>query len=203
LARCTAIESSPQLCLSTERITAYPHDASFPRLARHPPQSTLLPSTEQDPGRSGRHGRCRSQSGLGSQGETMIDFRTDAQQCDRSALHIIHMLQIWHRVHNLRYTPPTALQVCFVAGTTHLLSLASSRANSKKHLEAAAHLVECVRLLRFMAVSWPAAEQARLLLDGLRADYGLAGPISVPPSPRSAPRYDPIGTTNNGTSSSE
>jgi len=113
---------------------------------------------------------------------------SNMQQCDRAALHIIHLLQIWHRVHNLRYTPPTALQVCFVAGTTHLLSLASSRTGSKKHTEAAEHLVECVRLLGFMAVSWPAAEQARLLLDGLRNDYGLGGSVSVPTSPRATSR---------------
>lgn len=94
------------------------------------------------------------------------------------------MLQIWHRYHDLRYTPPTALQVCFIAGTTHLLSLASSRSNSKKHVEAAANVDECVKLLRCMAVSWPAAEQARLLLDGLRTDYGLSGTSSVPQSPK-------------------
>jgi hypothetical protein len=111
-------------------------------------------------------------------------FSADCQQCDRAASHVIQMLQIWHRFHNLRYTPPTALQVCFIAGTTHLLSLASSRSNSKKHVEAAANVDECVKLLRCMAVSWPAAEQARLLLDGLRTDYGLSGTTSVPQSPK-------------------
>ena len=94
------------------------------------------------------------------------------------------MLQIWHRFHDLRYSPPSALQVCFIAGTTHLLSLASSRSNSKKHVEAAANVDECVKLLRYMAVSWPAAEQARLLLDGLRTDYGLSGTASVPQAPK-------------------
>ena len=94
------------------------------------------------------------------------------------------MLHIWHRYHDLRYTPPTALQVCFVAGTTHLLSLASSRSNSKKHAEAAANVDECVKLLRCMAVSWPAAEQARLLLDGLRTDYGLSSTTSVQQPPK-------------------
>lgn len=106
------------------------------------------------------------------------------KQCDRAASHVIQMLQIWHRIHDLRYSPPTALQVCFIAGTTHLLSLATSRSSTKKHLEAAVKVDECVRLLRFMAVSWPAAEQARLLLDGLRTDYGLSGTASVPQSPR-------------------
>ena len=89
---------------------------------------------------------------------------------------------------------------CFVAGTTHLLSLASSRSNSKKHVEAAANVDECVKLLRRMAVSWPAAEQARLLLDGLRTDYGLAGTVSVPVSPKresAALPSEPTGTGQN------
>ena len=94
------------------------------------------------------------------------------------------MFHIWHRIHDLRYSPPTAFQVCFVAGTTHLLSLASSRVSSKKHMDAAANVNECVKLLKHMAVSWPAAEQARILLEGLRTDYGLSGSASVPDSPR-------------------
>ena len=33
---------------------------------------------------------------------------------------------------------------------------------------------ECLKLLQLIAVSWPAAEQACMLLDGLREEYGFS-----------------------------
>jgi hypothetical protein len=61
-----------------------------------------------------------------------------------------------------------------VAGTTHLLSLASARSNSKQESESLARVDECSDLLKLIAASWPAAEQAGMLLDGLREDYGFS-----------------------------
>ncbi|WRT67559.1 uncharacterized protein IL334_004531 [Kwoniella shivajii] len=95
------------------------------------------------------------------------------KQCDRAALQVITLLQIWHRLHNLRFCPPTAIQCCFIAGTTHLLSLASSQA-PKKQTEALGRAQECIRLMKLMAVSWPAARGQQVLLENLLSEYGLS-----------------------------
>ncbi|KAK4689029.1 urea carboxylase, partial [Tremellales sp. Uapishka_1] len=97
----------------------------------------------------------------------------DAQQCDEAALQITSLLQTWHRLHDLRFSPPTALQCCFIAGTTHLLAMASSQTPKKQTL-ALARVQECTRLLGLMAVTWPAARQKQLVLETLLAEYGLA-----------------------------
>jgi hypothetical protein len=104
----------------------------------------------------------------------VVHTDSDLKQCDKAAIHVIHLLWIWHRYHDLRFSPPTALQVCFVAGTTHLLSLASARSNSKRQSDSVARVDECLRLLGFMAKSWLAAEQARALLQGLKEEYGFS-----------------------------
>ncbi|WWC70565.1 uncharacterized protein I206_104516 [Kwoniella pini CBS 10737] len=95
------------------------------------------------------------------------------KQCDKAALHMIGLLQTWHRFHNLRYCPPTAIQCCFIAGTTHLLSLASSQ-GPKKQSEALLRAQECIKLMKLMAVSWPAAKHQQMLLENLLSEYGLS-----------------------------
>ncbi|ORY32910.1 fungal-specific transcription factor domain-domain-containing protein [Naematelia encephala] len=95
------------------------------------------------------------------------------KQCDKAAVHVITLLQTWHRLHDLRFTPPTALQCCFIAGTTHLLSMVSSR-TPKKQAEALSRVQECIRLLKLIAVSWPAAQQKQILLENLLGEYGLS-----------------------------
>jgi hypothetical protein len=46
--------------------------------------------------------------------------------------------------------------------------------------------MECIRLMRFMAVSWPAAKQTQILLENLLAEYGFSaenkGEGSIRPS---------------------
>lgn len=96
------------------------------------------------------------------------------KHCDRAAHQIVSLLEIWHRQHDLRHVPPTALQCCFIAGTTHLLSFASSR-SEKRQTEALGRAQKCIQLLSYMAVSWPAALQKQKLLEELMAEYGRAG----------------------------
>ncbi|WWC62347.1 uncharacterized protein I303_104943 [Kwoniella dejecticola CBS 10117] len=95
------------------------------------------------------------------------------KQCDKAALQVIGLLQTWHRFHNLRFCPPTAIQCCFIAGTTHLLSLASSQ-GPKKQSEALARAQECIQLMKLMAVSWPAARHQQVLLENLLSEYGIS-----------------------------
>jgi hypothetical protein len=94
------------------------------------------------------------------------------QHCDRAAIQIVALLQTWHRLHDLRFTPPTALQCCFVAGTTHLLSFATSRTEKKK-TDALNRAQDCIRLMSYMAVSWPAAQQKQKFLEDLLVEYGM------------------------------
>jgi hypothetical protein len=103
----------------------------------------------------------------------LFDFRFVDQHCDRAAMQIVTLLQTWHRLHDLRFTPPTALQCCFIAGTTHLLSFASSR-TEKKQADALSRAQECIRLMSYMAVSWPAAQQKQKLLEDLLGEYGMS-----------------------------
>ncbi|WVR06185.1 hypothetical protein IAU60_003215 [Kwoniella sp. DSM 27419] len=95
------------------------------------------------------------------------------KQCDRAALHVIMLLQTWHRLHNLRFCPPTAIQCCFIAGTTHLLALASS-STPKKQAEALGRAQDCINLMKLMAVSWPAGQHQQILLEGLLEEYGVS-----------------------------
>ncbi|WWD21795.1 hypothetical protein CI109_106283 [Kwoniella shandongensis] len=97
------------------------------------------------------------------------------KQCDKAAVQVIALLQTWHRLHDLRFSPPTALQCCFIAGTTHLLSMASSR-TPKKQAEALGRVHECIRLMGLIA--WPAAQQKQTLLMNLLAEYGLSVGVS-------------------------
>ncbi|OCF30960.1 hypothetical protein I316_07366 [Kwoniella heveanensis BCC8398] len=99
-------------------------------------------------------------------------------QCDRAALHVIMLLQTWHRLHDLRYCMPTAIQCCFIAGTTHLLALASSSA-PKKQAEALGRAQDCIQLMKFMAVSWPAARHQQILLENLLAEYGVSAGVQT------------------------
>lgn len=69
------------------------------------------------------------------------------------------------------------MQCCFVAGTTHLLSFASSRTDKKK-ADALSRAQECVKLMGHMAVSWPAAVQSQRLLENLLKEYGMEDPNS-------------------------
>jgi hypothetical protein len=94
------------------------------------------------------------------------------QHCDRAAIQIVALLQTWHRLHDLRFTPPTALQCCFVAGTTHLLSFATSRTEKKK-MDALNRAQDCIKLMSYMAVSWPAARQKQKFLENLLVEYGM------------------------------
>ncbi|KAH8085657.1 fungal-specific transcription factor domain-containing protein, partial [Filobasidium floriforme] len=95
------------------------------------------------------------------------------QQCDRAALRIITLLKIWHRLYNLRYTTPTALQAAFTAGTTFLLSAVQTRA-PKRRGNAIDGAKDCVTMLRHMSRSWSAAAQKAEILDALAADYGVS-----------------------------
>nr|XP_019045924.1 hypothetical protein I302_06315 [Kwoniella bestiolae CBS 10118]OCF24854.1 hypothetical protein I302_06315 [Kwoniella bestiolae CBS 10118] len=95
------------------------------------------------------------------------------KQCDRAALHVITLLTTWHRFHNLRFCPPTAIQCCFIAGTTHLLSLASAQ-SPKKQIESLNRAQECIKLMKLMAVSWPAAQHQQVLLENLLSEYGIS-----------------------------
>lgn len=104
------------------------------------------------------------------------------KHCDRAANQIVSLLQIWHRQHDLRYVPPTALQCCFIAGTTHLLAYASSR-SEKRQAEALGRAQQCIQLLSYMAVSWPAALQKQKLLEDLLAEYGRASGRSQAQTP--------------------
>lgn len=109
---------------------------------------------------------------MGRQGESLAElYELMAQQCDRAALQSVVLLQTFHRLHDLRFTPPTAMQCCFVAGTTHLLALASSRTPTKQR-NALAHAQECIRLLGLISVSTPAAKQKQVLLENLLSEYG-------------------------------
>ncbi|KAK8847702.1 hypothetical protein IAR55_005561 [Kwoniella newhampshirensis] len=111
------------------------------------------------------------------------------KQCDKAAVQVITLLQTWHRLHDLRFTPPTALQCCFIAGTTHLLSMASSR-TPKKQAEALGRVQECIRLMRLIALSWPAAQQKQILLENLLAEYGLSVGSSTRSSERTSMEND-------------
>jgi hypothetical protein len=93
------------------------------------------------------------------------------QHCDRAALHIVNLLQTWHRLHDLRFTPPTALQCCFVAGTTHLLAFVSNK-TPKRKADALNRAKDCIRLMSYMAKSWPAGQQKQRLLENLLTEYG-------------------------------
>lgn len=124
---------------------------------------------------------------------------THPQFCDRAAVHVIDLLQLWDKAHDLRFCPPTAIQICFVSGTTHLLSLASTRSNSHRQAESFGRVQECGRLLGRIARSWPSATQTKILLESLRDEYGFSiGPpnenkaselsnLTVPPV--ASPRY--------------
>ncbi|GHJ84926.1 hypothetical protein NliqN6_1328 [Naganishia liquefaciens] len=93
------------------------------------------------------------------------------KHCDRAALHIVNLLQTWHRHHDLRFCPPTALQCCFVAGTTHLLAFVSNK-TPKRKADALNRAKDCIRLMGYMAVSWPAGQQKQRLLENLLVEYG-------------------------------
>ncbi|WWC95840.1 hypothetical protein V866_002707 [Kwoniella sp. B9012] len=95
------------------------------------------------------------------------------KQCDRAALHMITLLTTWHRFHNLRFCPPTAIQCCFIGGTTHLLSLASAQ-SPKRQMESLSRARECIKLMKYMAVSWPAAQHQQILLENLLSEYGIS-----------------------------
>jgi len=61
-----------------------------------------------------------------------------------------------------------------VAGTTHLLSFATSRTEKKKQ-DALNRAQDCIRLMSYMAVSWPAAQQKQKFLEDLLVEYGMTG----------------------------
>jgi hypothetical protein len=95
-----------------------------------------------------------------------------SQQCDRAATRIVTLLRTWHRLHNLRYNTPTALQAAFTAGTTFLLSAVQTRA-PKRRLSAIQGVKDCLMLLDHMGHSWTAAAQKAEILASLAADYGV------------------------------
>jgi hypothetical protein len=81
-------------------------------------------------------------------------------------------LKTWHRLHNLRYNTPTALQAAFTAGTTFLLSAVQTRA-PKRRVSAIQGVKDCLMLLDHMGHSWTAAAQKAEILAGLASDYGV------------------------------
>jgi hypothetical protein len=115
-------------------------------------------------------------------------------------------LKIWHRLYNLRYTTPTALQAAFTAGTTFLLSAVQTRA-PKRRGNAINGAKDCITMLRHMGRSWSAAAQKAEILDALAADYGVSPaaqqeghavdyPASAPEDQRPSPFTDnPTHTT--------
>jgi hypothetical protein len=66
-------------------------------------------------------------------------------------------------------------------GTTHLLSLAGAR-TEKRQVDALNRTRECIRLLGFMAVSWPMARQSQYLLNSLLEEYRTS--LGYPNPPR-------------------
>lgn len=111
------------------------------------------------------------------------------QHCDRAAVHIVNLLQTWHRLHDLRFCPPTALQCCFVAGTTHLLAFVNNK-TPKRKADALNRARDCIRLMNYMAVSWPAGQQKQKLLENLLVEYGARmddAELAVPHTPHGIP----------------
>ncbi|OXC63478.1 hypothetical protein AYX13_06698 [Cryptococcus neoformans] len=92
------------------------------------------------------------------------------KRCDRSAARINSLLRAYHNRFNLRFSPPTLLNVAFTAGTTHLLAAVHHR-SIRIRAEALASANECVELLRLVAVSWPAARDKADILGGLVTEY--------------------------------
>lgn len=112
------------------------------------------------------------------------------QHCDRAAAHIVNLLQTWHRLHDLRFCPPTALQCCFVAGTTHLLAFVSNK-TPKRKADALDRAKDCIRLMSYMAVSWPAGKQKQTLLENLLVEYGAKMDDTEHPAPPTSPPIPP------------
>ena len=112
----------------------------------------------------------------------------------------MNLLQTWHRLHDLRFCPPTALQCCFVAGTTHLLAFVSNK-TPKRKADALSRAKDCIRLMSHMAVSWPAGQQKQKLLENLLVEYGAkmqGTPESTPaghalPAKQEAAHFDFLG----------
>lgn len=111
-----------------------------------------------------------------------------SQHCDRASIHIVNLLQTWHRLHDLRFCPPTALQCCFVAGTTHLLAFVSNK-TPKRKADALSRAKDCIRLMSYMAVSWPAGQQKQRLLENLLVEYGakMQGTPEMAPASHAVP----------------
>lgn len=107
------------------------------------------------------------------------------------------LLQTWHRLHDLRFCPPTALQCCFVAGTTHLLAFVSNK-TPKRKADALDRAKDCIRLMSYMAVSWPAGQQKQKLLENLLVEYGAKlddneGTVPLKSPPVASSSFDIMG----------
>lgn len=76
-----------------------------------------------------------------------------------------------------------------MAGTTHLLAFVSNK-TPKRKADALSRARDCIRLMSYMAVSWPAGQQKQKLLENLLVEYGAkmddtehAVPLTSPPIP--------------------
>lgn len=92
------------------------------------------------------------------------------QRCDRSSARIVTLLKLYHSLYDIRFVPPTLLNVAFIAGTTHLLAAAHHR-SSKMREDALRGANECIRHLRLTGVSWRAAADKANVLQSLLDEY--------------------------------
>ncbi len=147
--------------------SSYSDASSGVRVAGDTPPSPLLSSNQWPSGYDTR--------GCGETGRILLEGmfgknHTHTQRCDRSAAQINAFLKTYHDRFNLRFTPPTLLNVAFTAGTTHLLT-AVHHGDSKRKSEAVQRAEECVRFLRLVAVSWPAATDKADILETLVEEW--------------------------------
>ncbi|GAA6059217.1 hypothetical protein JCM10212_006610 [Sporobolomyces blumeae] len=87
------------------------------------------------------------------------------KRCNSAASRIVSLLELYQSSPGLRFAPVTMTQICFAAGTSHLLSSVNS--SDRKALEAREAATCCVSALREMGKAWKCATQTGRILERL------------------------------------
>jgi hypothetical protein len=122
-------------------------------------------------------------------------LRTAAlNECPSSATYIVSLFGAYRRLHTLRLSNLTAIQVVYTAGKTHLVTILAGDLNpSAVAMKVREEFVECVQIMKEMGETWASARFMADILQGLSLRNEGRMPQGVTPIP---PRvgeqeYDP------------
>ncbi|WWD04681.1 hypothetical protein V865_002752 [Kwoniella europaea PYCC6329] len=117
-----------------------------------------------------------------------------AQRCNTAAVHILELLHIFKRTHQIRYAHHNMINVIFGAATIFLLRIAeaSNTTDSDVHKR---NFDQCVDFMAELSLTWVEAGITRNILIALQSEYELPG-LGLPDGHSQTPQTAGMGIGN-------